>query len=155
MNSSEMMQKINGICERHGIKIEFKAGTNCANRREKKVWIKELADSGDFAVALHEIGHAMCDPDKEPASRSELLDAETSAWKWALDSNNNNFDAEGWKRLHESLYQYYSGVMDTSHPAHQLLMRAEEQNDAIRPRVSSYFTGTIKFGGKRNTSPKK
>jgi hypothetical protein len=156
MNSSEMTQKIEEICKEHGIKVEWiKAGANCANRCQKKIWIKEPVDSGDFAVALHEIGHVMCDPDKKPASSLELLDADTNAWKWALERNTNSFDAEGWKRLHESLHQYYSAIMDTSHPAHQLLVRAEEQNEVIQPRVSNYLTGMIKFGGKKNTAPKK
>src|SRR5208283_5462162 len=101
---------------------------NRATRQPKRVWIKDIADSGDFAVALHEIGHTHCDPDKELTTPTETLDAETNAWKWARERNGGIFDPEGWKRLHESLRQYYYAVMDTSHPAYELLMEAQRQN---------------------------
>ena len=151
MSNEEMKQKIEQICEELGIEppVWIKVGKNCANRRQRRVWVKDIADSGDFAVALHEVGHTQCDSDNERATPREYLDAETNAWKWARERNGGNFDAEGWKRLHESLRQYYYVVMDSSHPAHQLLMEAERQSDDIRPRVSSYAV-KINFGGKKN-----
>jgi hypothetical protein len=156
MNNAEMKQKIDSICKECGITVKWiEAGDNCANRCQKKVWIREIADIGDFAVALHEIRHAMCDPCKEPASHRERLDADTNAWLWALERNSNNFDVEGWKRLHKSLHQYYVGVMDSNHPAHKLLVKAEEQDAGIQPRLSNYFTGPIKFGGRKGMNPKK
>jgi hypothetical protein len=156
MNIRELTQKIEEICKEYGIKIEWiKSGNNRANSCQKKVWIKEIADSGDFAVALHEIGHAMCDPDNAPADHLQELDADTNAWRWALECNNNNFDAEGWKRLHRSLHQYYSAIMDTSHASHKPLVRAEEQDDRIRPRVSGYPSELLNLGGKKRTSPKR
>jgi hypothetical protein len=149
MSNEEMKQKIEQICEELGIKLEWiKVGENCANRHKRSVWVKDISDSGDFAVALHEIGHTQCDPHNKHATPREELDTDTNAWKWARERNGGNFDAEGWKRLHESLIEYYHLVMDTSHSAHQLLMEAERQNDAIRPRVSS-FAVKINFGRKK------
>lgn len=156
MNSAEMKQKIDEICKEYGITAQWiKTGRNCSNRHQKTVWIRKPVDLGDFAVALLEIGHVMCDPDEKPANARERLDTATNAWQWALERNGNDFDLEGWRRLHKSLYQYYSAVMNTNHPAHQLLVRAEQQDAGIRPRVSSYFTGVIKFGGKKNKKPEK
>jgi hypothetical protein len=152
MSNEEIKQKIEQICEELGIEIVwFKTGKSCANRQKKSVRVKEIGDSGDFAVALHEIGHTQCDPQNKPANPGEVLDAETNAWTWALERNGGNFDAEGWKRLHESLLEYYHCVMDTSHPALQLLMEAVRQNDAIRPQGSS-FAVKINFGRKKKTT---
>jgi len=150
MRDSELTKRIELICKEHEIGVEWiKSGDNCANARQKKVWIKEIADSGDFAVALHEIGHVMRDPDNEPADHRQRLDAETNAWLWALEHNDNGFDVAGWRRLHNSLHQYYIAVKDTSHPSHKLLVRAEEQDHEIQPRVSSYASGPLRFGGKK------
>ena len=152
MSNEEMKRKIEQICEELGIDLVWiKAGKNCANRHQKSVWVNDIGDSGDFTVALHEIGHTQCDPSDKPATPREELDAEFDAWKWARERNGGNFDAAGWKRLHESLGRYYRRVMDTSHPAHQLLTEAERQNDAIRPRVSS-FAVKIYFGRKKKTT---
>jgi hypothetical protein len=149
MTNEEMKQKIEDICEELGIQYEWitaddncanriQKKVNCANRLQKKVWVNKITDTGDYVVALHEIGHVECDPNEERTTYREKLDAETKAWQWALERNNGNFDAQGWKRLHESLWQYYRSVMDPSHSAHQLLMEAERQNQDIRPRVSSF-----------------
>jgi hypothetical protein len=155
MDILELTQKIVEVCTESDITIEWiKSGENRANGCQKKVWIKEIADSGDFAVALHEIGHAICDPDNASADHLQRLDAETNAWQWALACNNNNFDAEGWNRLHRSLHQYYSIVMDTSHASRKLLVRAEEQDDRIQPRVSSYQSGPLNLGRKKRREPK-
>ena len=152
MSNEEMKRRITQICEELGIKLVWiRDGKNCASRGEKNVRVRHIADTGDFAVALHEIGHTQCDPHIKQATPREVLDTETNAWKWALERNGGNFDAAGWKRLHESLGRYYRRVMDTSHPAHQLLTEAERQNDAIRPRVSS-FAVKIYFGRKKKTT---
>jgi hypothetical protein len=108
---------------------------------------KKIENSGDFADALHEMGHVMRDPNHEPATAREKLEAETNAWQWALESNNNEFDAQQWNRLHRSLHQYYDAVRDTGHVAHRLLVGAEERDPTIRPRVSS-------FGAPALSSPK-
>jgi hypothetical protein len=148
MKNDEMKQKIEEICEELEIELVWiEVGRNCANRGKTCVRLRDIADSGDFAVALHEIGHTHCDPDKEPTTPRETLDAETNAWKWARERNGGIFDSEGWKRLHESLRQYYYAVMDTSHPAYELLMEAQRQNGDIRPRIPS-FASEINIGGK-------
>lgn len=149
MSNEEMKQKIKQISEELGIELVWiKDGKNRADWRQRSVWVKDIGDTGDFAVALHEIGHTQCDPHNKLATPKEKLDAETNAWKWARERNGGNFDAEGWKRLHESLIRYYNNVRDTSHPAHQLLMEAESHNNNIRQRVSS-FAVKINFGCKK------
>ncbi len=152
MSNEEMESKIEQICEELGITLVWiQADRNCANRAQRGVWVKHIADSGDFAVALHEIGHTQCDPDNRPPNEREQLDAETSAWEWALRRNNDAFDAKGWKRLHESLRQYYNGASDTDHPARRLLEEAETQNADI-PRRVTHFATQIYLGRKKKTS---
>jgi hypothetical protein len=57
--------------EEHEIKPQWiKAGANRGSRQQNKAWIKNLANSGNFAVALHEIGHGLCDPDKNQPTPS-------------------------------------------------------------------------------------
>ena len=108
MSNEEMKQKIKETCKELRIELVWiTLGENCASRGKKSVRLKDISDSGDFAVALHEIGHAQCDPCDKPATPMEKLDAEFDAWKWARERNGGNFDAEGWKRLHKSLRQYY------------------------------------------------
>ena len=69
MSKEEMKQKIEQICEELGIDLVWiKAGKNCANRHQKSVWVNDIGDSGDFTVALHEIGHTQCDPHNKQAT---------------------------------------------------------------------------------------
>lgn len=141
MTTGEMKRKIDKIGEEFEIRIVWiKNGDNCASRQQRTVWVKHIANSGDLVVALHEIGHIHCDARNDSANPHEKLDAETNAWKWALERYNSNFDEQGWKRLHESLRQYYWSVNDTRHPAYKLLMEAEKKCLSIRPRVSSFAT---------------
>jgi hypothetical protein len=139
MKNSELTKKFKEICTRHGIKIRrIKSGPNRANSKQKTVWIRQIVDSGDFTVALHEAGHVMCDPESPPHSPREQLGIEANAWQWALDQSSNDFDLAGWSRMHQSLIQYYDAVRDTSHPAHALLARAEEKDPSARPGVSNF-----------------
>lgn len=80
----------------------------------------------------------MRDPDQRPLVDRAKLDAEVNAWQWALELNNNDFDAAGWMRLHDSLNAYYSAVKDTSHPAHALLVTVKEKDPSIPRPVSSF-----------------
>ena len=66
------------------------------------IWIKEIEKSGDFAVGLHEVGHVMRDPEHEPKTDRERLDADAKAWQWALGQNSDTFDSTGWMRLHDA-----------------------------------------------------
>jgi hypothetical protein len=154
MKNAKLTKKFEEICKKHGIKIQWiPSGENHANAEQETVWIREIADSGDFAVALHEAGHVMRDPDQEPLSDRAKLDADLNAWQWALELNNNDFDAAGWMRLHDSLNAYYSAVMDTAHPAHDLLARARQQVPTIRSRVSSFGAPTLASLSKRSSKP--
>ena len=68
MSNEEMKRKIEQICEELGIELVWiTVGENCASWDKKSVWLKDINDSGDFAVALHEIGHTQCDPSDKPA----------------------------------------------------------------------------------------
>jgi len=154
MKNSELMEKFKEICKRHRIRVRrIKSGPNRANSKQKTVWIREITDPGGFAAALHEIGHAMCDPDNPPQNHCETLDVETNAWRWALDHNGDKFDAAGWKRLHESLHHYYVSVMNPAHPAHALLVRAEQHVPTIRCRVSSYGAPGLTPVPKKTSKP--
>jgi hypothetical protein len=154
MKNSELTKKINEICKAHGIKIHWmKFGKNRANRKEPTIWVDEISDSGDFAAALHEIGHAMCDPDTEPRTDAQILTKETNAWQWALEQNGNNFDEAGWKRLHKSLHEYYVSARDMAHPAHALLVRAEETVPTIRKKASIFGAPLLHSSPKKNPKP--
>ena len=154
MKNSELTKKFKETCKKHRIKVRrIKLGPNRANSKQKTVWIREIADPGDFAAALHEIGHVMCDPYNPPQNHRETLGIETNAWQWALEHNGNNFDAAGWKRLHESLHQYYVSVMDPTHPAHTLLVRAEQHVPTVRCRVSSYGAPRLTSVPKKTSKP--
>lgn len=156
MEDPELTNKIQGICQKHGITINWiKSGENCANQKQQAIWIKEIAGSGDFTAALHEIGHVICDPESPPDSNRRKLDAEVNAWRWALDYQNGDIDLPGWNRLHESLHQYFVAVMDVSHPAYDLLVRAEEKNPRIRPRVSNVGAPQLTFGAKKKSKSKR
>lgn len=77
MEDPELTTKVQGLCLKHGITINWiKSGENCANRKQQAIWIKEIADSGDFVAALHEIGHVICDLESPPGSDRRKLDAE-------------------------------------------------------------------------------
>ena len=157
MKNAELTKKLEDLCAEFGITIEWipPHAENHANRAENTIWIKDIEDSGDFAAALHEIGHVMRDPDNPPQNHRERLNLETNAWQWALEHNGNDFDAEGWKRLHASLHQYYVSATDLTHPAHDLLARAEERVPTIRPRVSSFAAPKLNFAPKKSTKPQK
>lgn len=149
---TSLASKIEEICRKYGITIHSaKSGVNCANREQKTIWINKISDSGDFAAALHEIGHVMCDPERKPQNPREKLDAESNAWQWALKCNGDNFDQKGWSRLHDSLPQYYVALIDISHPAHALLVRAEEKDPNIRPRVSAFGAPSLGSRPKKTT----
>lgn len=155
MNDHQLASKIKEICKERGITIHpAESGKNRANREQKAIWINEISDSGDFAAALHEIGHVMCDPARPPRNPRETLDAETNAWQWALDYNGDDFDRRGWRRLHDSLHQYYVALMDTSLPAYALLVRAEEKDPGIRSRVSEFGAPSLGSLAKKTTKPK-
>jgi len=150
----ELTKKVEEICQQHGIAIKWiESGNNRANSKQKTIWINDISDSGSFAAALHEIGHVMRDPESPPANEREKLDVETNAWQWALQSNNNDFDAAGWNTLHHSLHQYYAAVMDTTHRAHDLLVRAEQHVPTIRSRVSGYGAPSLTSVPKKTTKP--
>lgn len=159
MRNAELIEKLEEIRQKFGITIRWIGPgetnrANRANRATKTIWIKEVKDSGDFAVGLHEVGHVMCDPEEKPKTDRERLDADTKAWQWALEQNGGNFDADGWTRLHASLHQYYVSVMDPAHPAYKLLVTAEEQVPTIRPKVSSFGAPTFTSLPKKSTKPK-
>lgn len=40
-------------------------------------------------------------------------------------------------------------------PSHKLLMRAEQQDSEIQPRVSRDASGPLRFGGRKNEKPKR
>lgn len=156
MRNAELTEKLEEIRQKFEITIQWigPGETNRANRATQTIWIKEVKDSGDFAVGLHEVGHVMCDPEEEPKTDRERLDADTKAWQWALEQNGGNFDPDGWSRLHASLHQYYVSVMDPAHPAYKLLVTAEEQMPTIRLKVSSFGAPTFTSLPKKSTKPK-
>jgi hypothetical protein len=145
-----MTNQVKRICQKHGITINWmKSGKNRANRKQRAIWITEITDSGDFAAALHEIGHVMRDPEDPPGNYRSKLDAEFKAWQWALDYKNGDFDLPGWNRLHKSLRRYFAYMMDVSHPAYQLLVKAEERDSSLHPRVASFGAPQLTFGSKK------
>lgn len=155
MKNAGLTKKLEEVCAEFGITIQWipPREKNRANRAEKTIWVKEIEDSGDFAVGLHEVGHVMCDPDHQPQTHREHLDADTKAWQWALQHNGNDFDEAGWRRLHASLHQYYAYVMDPAHPAHDLLVKAEERVPTIKERVSRFGAPALTSLPKKSTKP--
>jgi hypothetical protein len=155
MKNAELTKKLQDICARFGITIQWIRPweKNCANRAKKTIWIKEISDSGDFAAALHEIGHVMRDPDTEPQTDRGILDKEANAWQWALEQNGNNFGEPGWKRLHKSLHEYYVSAKDLTHAAHDLLTRAEESVPTIRKKASLFGAPPLHSSPKKSLKP--
>jgi hypothetical protein len=154
MTNSELTEKFEDICRIHNINVQYvESGENHANKQERTVWVRKIADTGDFAAALHEVGHVMCDPDSKPQNHLEQLDIETKAWQWALNCHGNNVDGAWWKRLHESLRQYYVAVMDCTHPAYALLVEAEGHVTNIRSKVSSFGAPSPISFSKKSSKP--
>lgn len=129
--SRKLTQKIEKICEQLGIRVEWLAITsptpNRACKSERKISVRKIDDSGDYAAALHEIGHVINDPDVKSANALEILGTELNAWKWALENYRPDFDDKCWKRLHASLSQYKDRVhaVPHEHPVHSFLKEAE------------------------------
>lgn len=152
MEDPELAKQIEEICKKQGITVHpAESGRNCANRKLRAIWIQEIAGTGDFAAALHEIGHVLNDPEDPPQNYREHLDAEAKAWRWALDQENGQFDLAGWNRLHRSLHQYYVAVMDRMHPAYRLLVGAEKRDASIRSRVSRFGAPLLIRGSEKQT----
>jgi hypothetical protein len=156
MEDPELAKRIEEICKKLGIAVHSaKSGRNCANRKTSAIWIRAIADAGDFAAALHEIGHVLNDPENPPHDHRERLDAEANAWQWALDHESGDFDLPAWIRLHSSLHEYYVAVMDPAHPAHTLLVEAEKRDATIRPRVSSFGVPRLTLGSRKQVKPER
>src|SRR5208282_1132234 len=135
---AQLTENIKKICGEHGIApIWLKDcgidDRNRANKKQKKIWVRNIRDKGDYAAALHEIGHVIRDPDEcDPLA---VLNANLNAWKWARDNHGHEFDDKSWKRLHSSLSKYKADVSDLAdaHEVHDLLKEAEEKVPSLKP----------------------
>jgi hypothetical protein len=133
ISPAKLTQKIQKICEELNIHVKWQPKTspvvNHASKAARTIWVQEIDGLGDYAAALHEIGHVLNDPATKPASPLQCLQTETKAWKWAVENYSYESDDELWTRLYRSLSQYKDRVSDLSsdHPAHALLKEAERR----------------------------
>ena len=100
---------VEAICEQLGIEVHWYPIEECAvnwgHSKERKINVRKIYNGGDYAAALHEIGHVECDAEEKPQGVLLLLQ-ECRAWQWAIERAKDRFDSAAWQRVGNDLESY-------------------------------------------------
>jgi hypothetical protein len=141
---------IDEICVQHGINTHWVPfGKNWANKELREIQVEEITCTGNYAAALHEIGHIFCDQESKPNDPLGELTQQCRAWQWAIDKRQACFDGQCWRRMHADLREYARPVRDipTEHAFHALVALAETN----APDINPYGTPSFKSSKRKQT----
>jgi len=145
MQIQEMKGDIGEICKRLNVKVTWlkptDLGVNCANAKAKVIKVREISNTGDYAAALHEIGHTQCDADHKPEPGEGSVLQECRAWQWAIDQRGPKFDSAAWGRIGNGLKKYLkkARIDEGSAPSQckEIMKRVEEHSVYAAPTPAS------------------
>jgi|HubBroStandDraft_6_1064221.scaffolds.fasta_scaffold804956_2 hypothetical protein len=145
MQTQEMKDDIEEICKGLNVKVTWleltDPGVNCANAKAKIIKVRKISNTGDYAAALHEIGHTQCDADHKPEPGEGSVLQECRGWQWAIDQRGCNFDSAAWRRIGNGLGEYLNkaGIDEGNAPSQckEIMKRVEEHSVYTAPTPAS------------------
>jgi hypothetical protein len=138
-DAKTLTREIDELCRREKIKCHWKEITDCSLNRAcmatREIWVFKIRKRVDWAAALHEIGHVMCDPEVGDTDPLAVLDRECKATEWVIERYQNDLDLDCWKRMEHNITDYKAKVpnLPADHPVHTLLKTIQSHIPIVAP----------------------
>ena len=97
-----LQEHIEFLASTHGVTVDWRKRTNArAWRKTRRVRLQFIRHAGNYAIALHELGHVL------GCNSGSRCNKERQAWEWALaHAIPGSFEVMGWAAMYLSMFSY-------------------------------------------------